>query len=218
MTIRLLLVLNDKEPKKRVKKTEQNQPKFNTPVANPVRQRERHGRGCKPRPAERTSRTGLQTPSGREIVCFYSACRTRSVRAGIPPLRGGTIKRHGRGCKPRPAERTSRTGLQTLSGRENVTDGVANPVRQRERHGRGCKPSPAERTSRTGLQTLSGRENVTDGVANPVRQRERHGRGCKPGPAERTSRTGLQTRSGRENVTDGVANPVRQRHWLYSSC
>jgi hypothetical protein len=32
MTIRLLLVLNDKEPKKRVKKTEQNQPKFNTPV------------------------------------------------------------------------------------------------------------------------------------------------------------------------------------------
>jgi hypothetical protein len=40
-----------------------------------------------------TSRTGLQTPSGRE-------------------------KRHGRGCKPRPAEK-------------NVTDGVANPVRQR---------------------------------------------------------------------------------------
>jgi hypothetical protein len=78
------------------------------------------------------------------IVCFYSACRTRSVRAGIPPRSGGTIKRHGRGCKPRPAERTSRTGLQTPSGRENVTDGVANPVRQRERHGRGCKPRPAE--------------------------------------------------------------------------
>jgi hypothetical protein len=28
---------NDKEPENRVKKTGQNQPKFNTPVANPVR-------------------------------------------------------------------------------------------------------------------------------------------------------------------------------------
>jgi hypothetical protein len=56
-------------------------------VCNPVRNvsaLKRCGRGCKPRPAQKTLRTGLQTPSG-------------------------TKKRCGRGCKPRPAQTPSGT-------------------------------------------------------------------------------------------------------------
>jgi hypothetical protein len=37
-------------------------------VANPVLHGKRYGRGCKPRPAWKTLRTGLQTPSGMENV------------------------------------------------------------------------------------------------------------------------------------------------------
>jgi hypothetical protein len=81
------------------------------------------------------------------------------VRDGVcNPVRNVLeLKRHGRGCKPRPArDETLRTGLQTPSGKK--------------RYGRGCKPRPAR--------------NVTDGVANPVRQEmKRYGRGCKPRPA-----------------------------------
>ncbi len=65
----------------------------------------------------------------------------------------------GRGCKPRPAK-----GLQTPSGKGmfavsplmNLSDGVANPVRQ--------KPRPAK-------FAVSPLMNLSDGVANPVRQR-----------------------------------------------
>jgi len=113
----------------------------------------------------------------------------------------------GRGCKPRPAMAI----LQTPSGNgrpqwfcqspaasrpqwfcqsptPNVSDGVANPVRQwpsamvlsvpgSKCFGRGCKPRPAmavhngsvsprQQMFRTGLQTPSGNGNL----ANPVRQ------------------------------------------------
>ncbi len=81
---------------------------------------------------------------------------------------------------------SSRTGLQTPSGRnpsgrrqirkQNVTDGVANPVRQEIRPAGGRSEN---KTSRTGLQTPSGRKSVRQAADQKTK---RHGRGCKPRP------------------------------------
>ncbi len=131
------------------------------------------GRGCNPRPAKKsceTFRTGLQTPSGKGPA-------KETFRTGLqtPSGKGPAKRKHfGRGCKPRPAK----------SGKGNISDGVANPVRQKVRQknpvrqkylvkhfGRGCKPRPAKspakkprpakiscETFRTGLQTPSGKK------------------------------------------------------------
>jgi hypothetical protein len=100
-------------------------------VCNPVRNvnfaclsdLKRHGRGCKPRPAESVAKTssrrelGLQTPSGR--VSGENVTDGDLVE-NFPVRQSQWRKRHGRGCKPRPAEftSTSRTGLQTPSCRD----------------------------------------------------------------------------------------------------
>jgi hypothetical protein len=77
---------------------------------------------------------------------------------GLQPRSQRLLCCAGRGLQPRPQRFSERR-----YARFNVTDGVANPVRQR---------STQDLTLRTGLQTPSGSGfNVTDGVANPVRQR-----------------------------------------------
>jgi hypothetical protein len=77
--------------------------------------------------------------------------------------RSGYLKRHGRGCKPRPAQK---------------------------RHGRGCKPRPAQIDfikilCWTGFATPS----VTLNIAYRSGYLKRHGRGCKPRPAQDSSQS-----------------------------
>jgi hypothetical protein len=61
--------------------------------------------------------------------------------------------------------------LQTCSGRKNVTEQVANLLRQKKRYGAGCKPAPAEKRYGAGCKPAPA-ENVTEQVANLLRQKK----------------------------------------------
>jgi hypothetical protein len=67
-------------------------------VCNPVR----NVKSCVHQSSE-TSRTGLQTPSGtnRKNLC-RTGFATPSVTLNLAYIKA--LKRHGRGCKPRPAQ------------------------------------------------------------------------------------------------------------------
>jgi len=107
-------------------------------------------------PRHQMFRTGLQTPSGNGNLANPVRQWPSAMVLSVPGS-----KCFGRGCKPRPAMAI----LQTPSGNgrpqwfcqsptPNVSDGVANPVRQwpsamvlsvpgSKCFGRGCKPRPA---------------------------------------------------------------------------
>ena len=80
----------------------------------------------------------LTAPAGKNIKHYGRGCK--------PHPGNGPLKHYGRGCKPRPAMGLWRLIHLTLSenikhygrgckphpamGRLNITDGVANPIRQ----------------------------------------------------------------------------------------